>query len=168
MKVFDGFQLDLAEELSGLSRQRINWLRENGIVEPEKVAGGFKYTFQDLLMFKLVRVLEMNKVKIRNIERAAKFLEEFDLSKKLTGVKLYIRDDTRQILYVGEDPQKDQFVMMDGGQFVHAKLLTILPVGKHLEQMRQNVLSFDKELDKSLHSRKTIPLGKLLKQYGVS
>ena len=167
LKVFHGFQLELASDYSGLSTGEIRALRQNGLVSPEKTKEGFRYSFSDLLVLRLVRVLKAEGIRLRNIASAHKYLKGINPDKSLASYKLYIDDSAKSILYVGEQPQTESLVdATKFGQLALKNLLTILPVGKYLEQTRQEVRKFDSDLHKGLHARKTIPLNTFLRKYG--
>lgn len=169
MKIFQGFQVDLAADFTGLSTREIDWLRQSGMVSPERTSEGYRYSFTDLLMLRLVRVLKDHGVKARDIKQAHEYLEHLDPSRRLSRLKLYIRDDNKSILYLGEAPEVDSLVSLtDWGQLVVKGVLTIIPVGNHLEAMRLDVIRIDERLSRRVSRRKLVPLSTLKAQYGVS
>ena len=169
MRLFTGFQLDLASDFTGLSEGEIRGLRQSGIVTPQKTTEGYKYSFQDLLMLRLIRLLKQYGVKLKNIKRAHQYLGGLDPSKRLANFKLYIRTDSKQILYLGENPQENTMVALDQfGQLMATNVLAIIPVGEQLESLRKNVISFDQTLATRINSRKVVPLGKFLKRHGLA
>lgn len=168
MKVFQGFQLDMASDFTGLSHGEIRWLREKRIVAPEKTKEGYRFTFSDILTLRLVRVLKFHGVRPKNIQRAHDYLQDYSPDQNLSSLKLYIKEDTKTILYLGNKPQENQLVSMsDYGQFIAAGLLVTIPVGQHLESLRREVVSLDKRLHASLRSKKLIPLSAIKEKYGI-
>lgn len=119
-------------------------------------------------MLRLVFNLKKLGVKIKNVSKAHDYLKDLDPNRKLTNFKLYIRDDRKSILYLGDKPDPRYMVSLDEyGQMVAAGVLTILPVGKDLEAARQEVIKIDKDLARSLSSRKVVSLAALQKKYGL-
>lgn len=169
MKVFDGFALDMASDVTGLSKGEIRWLIKQKILAPKKVAGGYQYSFSELLMLRLVRLLKLNRVRVKNIKRAREYIKEIDPSKDLTNMKLYVQANTQEILYIGEHPQDGVHVnMSDFGQLVASNLLDILPIGRDLEHMKRGVLNLDETLSARVRSKNLIPADDVLKEYGIA
>ncbi|MBZ0189530.1 MAG: MerR family transcriptional regulator [Candidatus Obscuribacterales bacterium] len=169
MKIFNGFALDMASDVTGLSKGEIRWLIKQKILSPKKVAGGYQYTFSELLMLRLVRLLKMNRVRVKNIKRAREYIKGVDPSKDLTNMKLYVQANTQEILYIGEHPQDGIHVnMSEFGQLVASNLLEILPVGRDLEHMRRGVLDLDETLSSRVSSKDLIPADDVLKLYGIA
>jgi len=170
LKIFNGFSLDMSSGLSHLSVRDIDSLRLHGVVKPEKTSRGFIYSFRDLLMLRVVRQLKLNDVKLKNIRQADKYLRDIDPSRDLSNYKLYIRDDTKDVLYLGDDLEKSNLSIINAsrqGQLHLQRFLTILPVGKQLEQVRQDIFRMDDELDRSMRARKIISLDAVLKKHGL-
>ena len=167
LKVFLGFAREMAVDLTGLSTGELRTLRQHKVVKPELTDEGYRYSFQDLLILRVVRSLKHYGVKVKNIKAAHHYLQQVEPEKNLSSFKLYVRDDTRQILGLGPDPNVmrafDQF-----GQLMASNLLTILPIGKELEETRQEVINFDRRLSKSLKERKVIPLSEIDREYGFA
>lgn len=169
MKLFDGFALDMASDFTGLSKGEIDWLRKQRIVSPQRTRSGMKYAFSELLMLRLVRLLKLSRVPVKNIKAARAYLKDIDPSKDLTKVKLHVRSDTRQILYLGEKPQKGMLVNLNQyGQLQAENLLEIIPVGYDLEHLRRDVIDLDETLSTRLESKKLVPLEKVMKKYGLA
>jgi hypothetical protein len=168
-QLFDGFALDMASEMSGLSKGEIRWLGQQRILGPEKDAqGSFKYNFSELLMLRVVRLLKLNRVKVKDIKKARGFIREIDPTRDLTNIQLYVRSDTREILYVGEEPQRGVLVNMSQfGQLIQKNLLTILPIGRDLEHMKQEIVDLDQTLASRVKSKKLVSLDDVFKKYGV-
>lgn len=169
LKVFTGFQLDVAADFTGLKHSQIDRLRKNGVIKPTKTSTGYCYSFQDLLTLRLVRQLLLNDVTIGNITKAHDYLTGYSPEQNLANIKLYVSQETKEILYIG-DPSNDekQFLvsMNRYGQMVLKGLVTILPVGRQLEGMRRDVIKLDKQLDKGLKAVKVVSLDTLRKKYG--
>jgi DNA-binding transcriptional MerR regulator len=170
LKVFKGFSLDMAADLSGLDKSEIKRLRNYGIVSPPRTKQGFAYTFANLLMLRLIKQLRLNDVNLKDIRNAHEYLSELDPNKNLREFKLYIRTDSKEIVYFGEKPDNRHALINASkfGQLLLDGLLVVIPVGKQLEQVRQNVIDFDRELDQSMRSTKVIPLDKVLARYGLA
>ncbi|HEY9678641.1 MAG TPA: MerR family transcriptional regulator [Drouetiella sp.] len=167
MKVFDGFQLDLASEFSGLSLSEIRVLRSKGVVKPERTRQGFKYSFSDILVLRLVRVLKAAGIKVRNIAKAHEYLSDINPEKSLASYMLYINRESKSILYVGENPTEGVLVnATQYGQLVAKNLLVALPIGTYLEEVRKSILKLDSDLDAGLRTTKTISLATFLRKYG--
>jgi DNA-binding transcriptional MerR regulator len=169
LKVFNGFSLDMAADLSGLKSHEINRLRDFGVVKPTKTRQGFSYSFADLLMLRLVRQLRLNDVKLKDIHQANKYLSDLDPSRNLNNYKLYIRTDSKEIVFFGDQVDNRHALISASkfGQLLLAGLLVVIPVGRQLENLRRNVISFDRDLDRSMRAQKVIPLDAVLAQHGL-
>lgn len=169
LKIFTSFSLDMAADLSGMNKNEISRLRKYGVVTPPKTKQGFSYSFANLLMLRLVKQLRLNDVALKDIKQAHEYLTDLDPEKSLREYKLYIRTDSKEIVYFGEKPDNDHALISASkfGQLLFAGLLVVIPVGKQLEQVRQSVISFDRDLNKSMHAKKVIPLNAVLAKYGL-
>ena len=168
MKLFKGFALDMASDFTGLSKGEIRWLVQTNIISPHKDAGAYCYSFKELIMLRLIRLLKLYRVKVKNIKQARKYLKSLDEKKDLTQYQLYVRTDTNHILYLGEQP--DEGVLVDTnqyGQLVQKNCLSILPVGRDLEQMRSEVVDLDETLAKRVKSKKLVPMEEVFAKYGI-
>ena len=169
MKVFDGFTADMASDFTGLTPGEIEWLRSQGIVLPKRAkAGYYIYTFTELLMMRLVKLLKLNKIKVKNIKKSKDYLKNIEPSKRLFNLKLYIHSSSGDILYLGEEPQNNVMVNMTKfGQLMAQNLLDILPVGRDLEELRLEVVGLDDSLAERIQSPKLIPMEQVFKKYGI-
>ncbi|MBX9689228.1 MAG: MerR family transcriptional regulator [Candidatus Obscuribacterales bacterium] len=169
MKLFNGFALDMASEFTGLSKGEIRWLVKTGIITPQRDGNGaFCYAFRELLMLRLVKLLKINRVKVKDIKQARKYIRTIDEKKDLTKIQLYLRTDTNDILYLGEQPQDGVFVNMSKfGQLVQKNALSILPVGRDLEHMRSEVVDLDKSLSNRMKSKKLVSMDEVFAKYGL-
>jgi len=170
LRVFTGFQLDVAADFTGLKPGQISRLRKSGIITPQKTKEGYCYTFTDLLALRILRQLLLNDISIRDIGRAHSYLHSISPDKNLSSLQLCVRLDSKEILYIGEPPiDKTALVSLSRfGQLVHKGLVAVFPIGKQLESLRQDVLSLDKQLDRGLKTKKVIPLDAVLKEYGYA
>lgn len=169
LKVFTGFQLDVAADFTGLSHSEIRWLRENKMVSPKKTKEGYIYTFGDILTLRLVRILKAHGVKPRNISRAHQYLKSYDPETSLSSLKLYLREDTKAILSIGDSPTATSMVSLsDYGQLLATGVLVVIPVGHQLEAMRKDVLTLDRRLGASLKAKRFSSLETVEKRYGIS
>lgn len=169
MKLFTGFALDMASDFCGLSKGEIKWLVSQKVVAPKKdKTGSFVYSFSELLMLRLIKLLKDNGVRVKNVKKAREYLKDIDPNHDLTNIQLYVRSDRQQILYLGEDPQDNTLVnMSEFGQLVGKNLLHIIPVGKKMESMRREVIDLDSTLSERLNVKKLIPAKDLLRKYGM-
>lgn len=159
MKLFTGFALDMASDFCGLSKGEIKWLVSQKVVAPKKdKTGSFVYSFSELLMLRLIKLLKDNGVRVKNVKKARDYLKDIDPNHDLTNIQLYVRSDRQQILYLGEDPQQHTLVnMSEFGQLV----------GKKMESMRREVIDLDSTLSERLNVKKLIPAKDLLRKYGM-
>lgn len=173
LQIFDGFGRDQVCDLAELTPSELQSVLRHKLVKPKRTKSGFKYSFQDLLMLRLIQSLRKQGVRIKKIEKAQQYLKHINPEHSLTNFKLYIDDETKSILYLGEKLEgfkRDNryLTSMDKfGQLMAAGLLTILPVGKDLEGARQNVITLDRDLVRSLKAKKVVSLDSLMNQYGV-
>ena len=168
MKLFKGFALDMASEFTGLSKGEIRWLIQTGILSPSKENGAYCYSFQELIMLRLVKLLKLYRVEVKNIKQAKKYLKSIDESKDLTKIQLYLRTDTNHILYLGEQPDEGVLVNTNQyGQLVQKNCLSILPVGRDLEHMRSEVVDLDQTLSTRLKSKKLVSMEEVFAKYGI-
>jgi hypothetical protein len=168
LSLFNGFSLDMASDFTGLRPGELNWLRQQGIVQPTKVGSAFMYTFTDLLVLRLVRQLKRVNVKVKSIKKAKNYLNSLDPSQSLTNVALYIGENSGKIYYIGESPQQDVLVdLTQGGQLVRSDFVVVLRVGRELESMRKEVLGLDTTVSQRLKAPRLIPLEEGLKKYGL-
>ena len=170
LKVFNGFQLDVAADFTGLKPAQISRLRKSGIITPQKTKEGYCYSFTDLLALRVVRQLLLNDISIRDIRKAHLYLQSISPDKNLSSLQLYVRLDSKEILYIGEPPiDKTALVSLSRfGQLVHKGLVAVFPIGKQLESMRQDVLRLDHQLERGLRTKKVVPLDAVLKKYGYA
>lgn len=169
VQVFDGFSQDMVQDFTGLKAWEVRRIREYGIVVPEKTAVGFKYSFADVLMLRLCKELKYRyEVSLNNIKRANQYFALLDPSTKLDNYRLFVRSDTGEILFFGDEYNGDEALINASklGQLAIKGAIIILPVGKHLEHVRQNLVRLDERLSKSLKSRKFISLGEMKRKYG--
>jgi len=169
LKIFEGFSLDMASDISALSKGEIRWLLKQGILSPAKDEHGANvFSFSELLMLRLVRLLKVMRVRVKNIKRARQYIKQMDPGKDLTNVMLYMDTGTHELLYLGEKPQKGILVNINkSGQLQPRQLLAILPVGPDLEFMRRDVIDLDKTLSKRLKSKKLVSMEDVFKKYGL-
>lgn len=168
LKVFEGFSLEMAAEFTGLRSHEIDWLRKTRVVTPLKRGHSFLYVFQDLLMLRLVRLLKMLGVRLRNVRKASDYLREFDASRKLTNLEIFIDKSKKTLLYLGEDPDPNLVVSLsEHGQIQGRPLIWILPIGRALEEMRRNVTRYDNTLSRRLKSKKVVPMEEVFRRYGI-
>jgi hypothetical protein len=173
LKIFVGFSLEVAEDMTGLKKSEIDSLRRYGVVGPGKTKQGYLYSFVDLLMLRLVKQLRLNDVTLKNIGRAHEYIADIDPTKNLSGYKLYVRTDTREIVFFGDqDSDNDKRKLLinasEFGQLLHANVLLIIPVGKQLEKVRKTALQFDTDLNRSMQQKQVIPLDTLLSRHGLA
>jgi DNA-binding transcriptional MerR regulator len=170
LKFFNGFSLDMAADLSGMDKREISRLREYGVVSPPKTKQGFSYSFANLLMLRLIKQLRLNDVTLKDIGQAHEYLTGLNPDRSLREYKLYIRTDSREIVYFGERPENHHALISASkfGQLLLDGLLVVIPVGKQLEQVRQNVINFDHDLDRSMRAKKVIPLDTVLARHGLA
>jgi DNA-binding transcriptional MerR regulator len=166
LKIFDGFQLDLACEFTGLSVAQVKTLRLHGIVAPVKRAGSYLYSFRDLLMLRLIKILKELEVTPTNIVRAHQYLGDLNLGHNLSNTKLWLRSDTKDILGLGDE--LTSVALNRHGQLVAKCLVEAIPVGRPLENMRQKVLNFDNALCAGLRPGKTFQLDELRRKYDIA
>lgn len=169
LKLFDGFSRDMAADLTDLRPGEVEWLRTQGIVEPQKNKGGYYlYDFTDLLVLRLVRQLKLNDIPVKNIKKAKQYLATFDPNCSLTAVNLFVRRESGRIMYIGEDPQPDVKVdMTQGGQLVRTDVCCVVPVGKALERVRKEVIGMDRTLAQRVKSKKFVSADDVYRQYGL-
>jgi hypothetical protein len=120
-------------------------------------------------MLRLIKQLRVNDVRLKHFRDAHRYLSEISPDKNLSNYKLYIRTDSKEIVYFGEDI-KNKGALINAskfGQLLFANSLVVIPVGKQLEQVRTNVLSWDKDLEQSMRSKKVIPLNTILTRHGI-
>lgn len=168
LKIFKGFALDEAADLSGLHKWEISRLKQYGVVVPKRTKQGWSYSFTDLLMLRLVKQLRENGVKLANVRKAHEHLSNIDPEKSLRNHKLYIRSDTKDIVYFGQMDGKTPISASQFGQLLMRGVLIILPVGVQLEAVRKNVIALDKDLDRSMRSKRVISLDTVLKRHGLA
>ncbi len=167
LKVFEGFAREQAAEFSGLTPGEIAWLRESKIVTPKRTKEGYQYTFQEILMLKLIKSLKVFGVPLKNVKAAQSYLKDLDPNKSLINYMLYVNMHDKSILYLGELPQESSMVSLShAGQLMHKNLLAILPVGEELENCRREVIELDKTIDRGLKAKRVISLDQLKKKYG--
>lgn len=166
LKVFQGFQLEMAAEFTGMRSAQINTLKRNGIVKPEKTKEGYCYSFTDVLMIRLCKQLLDNGVRLGKLYKAHQYLTELDPEKRLTNVRLAVRIDTGDILWLGEDLKTVS--ISDFGQLILRGTVSVLPVGKQLEKVRREVLELDKRLDVGYRAKRTVSLEAMKRRYGIA
>lgn len=166
LKVFQGFQLEMAAEFTGMKAPQINTLKRNGIINPERTKEGFCYSFVDILLIRLCKQLRDNGVPLGKIYKAHEYLTTLDPEKRLTNLKLAVRTDTGDILELGEDLKTVS--LSQYGQLLLRGTVTILPVGKQLEKVRREVIDLDKRLNQGYKARKTISLEAMKRRYGIA
>ncbi len=166
LAVFQGFSQDIVLDLTGLSASRLRSYRESGIVKPKKAEQSFQYSFQDVLTLKLIKQLILRDVKPMYIKNASRYFDDIDPSKSLLHYKLYFRDDTKEIIYFGDEPGQminaSQF-----GQLILDGVALILPIGEELEKVRVHIIDFDQSIRRGLKQKKLIPFREALKQHGL-
>lgn len=171
LKVFDGFPLDMASDLTGLKPWEIRRFRELGVIHPSKQSGNFyKFSFADILMLRLCKHLRRMDVTIKKIGQAHHYLNRLDPQKKLDAYQLYVRKDTGDILFFGEGKYDEEKALVSAskfGQLCLKGMVHIIPVGIHLERLRKNVIDLDSRLDRGMKAKKLIPLDEIKKQYGL-
>ncbi|MBA4026793.1 MAG: hypothetical protein C0473_00985 [Cyanobacteria bacterium DS3.002] len=159
LKFLDGFQLEMASELSGLKPASINTLRNKNVVVPAKTANGYAYSFADVLTLRVIRQLRDNGVPPVKIYKAHDYLSTLDCSNSLAGLMLAVRTDTGDVLEVG-----DHMVSLSQyGQLIIAGAVSIIPIGRTLEPLRQNVVELDKRF--SQKRRQTVSVSSLVQKY---
>lgn len=168
LQIFDGFGRDQVCDITGLSKTDLANVVKQKIVQPERTRVGYKYTFQDLIFLRLINTLRTFKVSVKNIRNAHHYLKDINPSKSLIHYALWLGRDSKKIFYLGEEVDPDYIVSAsDFGQLYAKGMILIIPVGKHLEETRKEVIDLDKRLARSLRSTKVIPLETVKKNYGV-
>lgn len=165
LKVFYGFQLDMASEFTGLKPSQINTLKRHNVVSPKKTAQGFSYSFVDILLLRLCKQMRENGVPLNKIYQAHKYLKDIDPEKKLTNLVLAVRKDTGDIIELGEDLT---VALSAHGQLIMRGVVVTLPVGKQLERVRRDVTDMDKRLSQGITAKKTVSLEAMKRRYGIA
>lgn len=144
LKVIQGFQIEIASELSLMSVSSINSLRKNGLVSPAKSSVGYRYSFADVLTLRIIRQLRENGVSFSNIKKAHEYLAKIEPSKNLFNLEIAVRKDTGEVIEIGEN----LLVNLSKHGQLNLPFCHILPIGKTLEPIRQNVLEFDRRMSR--------------------
>ncbi len=166
LAVFHGFSQDMVLDLTGLSPSQLRSYRESSAVKPQKTEQGYQYSFQDVLTLKLVKQLTRRNVKPAHIKNASKYFDDIDPFKSLLQYKLYLRDDSKEIIYFGDKP--GQLINASKwGQLLIDGVLLVLPIGEELEPVRQQVIDFDAIIQRGLKQKKLIPFRDALKKHGL-
>ena len=69
---------------------------------------------------------------------------------------------------MGEEPQRGVLVNMSQfGQLIQKNVLTILPIGRDLQHMKNEIVELDQTLASRVKSKKLVSLDDVFKKYGV-
>jgi hypothetical protein len=69
---------------------------------------------------------------------------------------------------LGEEPQRGVLVNMSQfGQLIQKNVLTILPIGRDLQHMKNEIVELDQTLASRVKSKKLVSLDDVFKKYGV-
>jgi DNA-binding transcriptional MerR regulator len=166
LTIFEGFSQDFVLDFTGLKISQLRGYREAGVVKPPKKQQGYEYSFRDVLTLKLVHQLTVYGVKPINIKNASSYLGKINPEKSLLHHKLYIRSDTKEIIFFGTKT-KHAINASKFGQLLVDGVLLILPVGEQLEKVRIHIVDFDRNVQRGLKQRKLIPFREALKQHGL-
>ena len=163
LSVFKGFSQDMVLDLTGITASQLKSYRESKTVKPKRTSQGFLYSFQDVLTLKLVsQLLKMN-VSPSNVKSASKYFHEIDPSKCLLNYKLYIREDNKEILFLGE--ASETVSASRWGQLIIDKVVRVVPVGEAMEEVRNKVIELDASIKRGASQSKLIPFREALKKH---
>ena len=132
--------LDFASDFSGLSGFQIRNLEKKEILSPTRANGCKHYTFQDVLILRLIRILKAEGIHYSRITNAFEYLRHWDPEKPLSS-------------YVLVHDKRDVFSLMDAGpvnatqfgQIYLQGIKNLHAIGSALERTRKAMLSCQKE-----------------------
>jgi DNA-binding transcriptional MerR regulator len=146
------FTSDFAEAFSGLSSSQIKRLEDSGLLKPERSRGVKYYTYGDIYILRVIKILLREGLKNFTIESAFQYLRDLKPEDPLSSFVL-LHDN------------KDVYTVIDGTQFlVQAStwgqmMLNDVPqvfaVGSELEQTRLKMNSYVASLKTAAQQAKT-------------
>lgn len=166
LKVFNGFQLDMAADFTDMSPSKINTLRKKGILKPEKTSEGYCYSFADILTLRLCQQLRENNVPLNNVYNAHEYLQNWDPGRSLLHIKIKVRDPDGQILEIIDN--ETVICLSQFGQLIHSDIVRTISVGKEMEKVRLNVLAFEKTVTKGMEIKRTVSVEAMKRHFGIA
>jgi len=138
------FTVDYAADFSGLTEKRISTLEKKGILSPEKHARARYYSYGDIYILRVVRILRASGIHLSNIEAAYEYLKALKPDQPLTSFIL---------LHDG----KEVYALLDGntvsatrfGQMILEGTVKMIAVGSELEALRLKMNGYVDNLKKA-------------------
>ncbi len=82
------FTLRDVQTLAGISRSMVNAMVASGIVTPPRARNQYRFSFQDLLLFRTAQSLRAANVPTRRVVRSLKKLDALGTGRPLTGIRI--------------------------------------------------------------------------------
>lgn len=131
------FTLDFAEDFSGLSEAQIARLERLGILQPKKQRGAKYYTYGDIYILRVHRILLEQGLKPSKISDALEYLRGLKPDQPLSSFVLLFNN-------------KDVFTIIDGNEIAASKwgqmllkgTVEMIALGSELESLRRKMNSY--------------------------
>jgi DNA-binding transcriptional MerR regulator len=152
------FTVDFAADFSGLTEARINALEKKGILSPEKHSRSRYYTYGDIYILRIVKILRLSGIRLANIEAAYAYLKGLKPDQPLTSFILLHDGNEVYALVDGNTVSATRY-----GQMIIKGTIKMIAVGSELESLRRKMNRYVDSVKKSASDLKK----KALKRYSV-
>lgn len=136
------FTSDFAEAFSGLSSSQIKRLEVEGLLKPEKSRGVKYYTYGDIYILRVVKILLRAGIKSFKIESAFQYLRDLKPEDPLSSfVLLHDNNEVYTVIDLSKLIQASTW-----GQLMLDNVPQLIAVGSELEQTRQKMNNYVADL----------------------
>lgn len=146
------FTVDFASDFSGLSESKISTLEKKGILKPEKHGRSRYYTYADIYILRIFKILLSLGIKNVDISAAYEYLKDLRPDQPLSSFSL-LHD------------QKKVYAILDSRELVNASAwgqrilegtIQLEAIGSELERLRKGINSYVTGLKRSAaHAKRT-------------
>jgi len=147
------FTTDFAEDFSGLTARQILALEKKAILVPERQYGQKYYSYNDIYILRMIKLLKRDGIHLKKIEMAYEYLRTLKPEDPLSSFT--ILHDRKEVY---EASTELTVIASKWGQLTIPGVLTLYSVGSELETTR---LSMNHYVNALLKSKKDYETGKV-------
>lgn len=135
--------IDYAEDFSGLSQAQIRNLVKKEILKPKKQNNAFYFSYTDIYILRIFRILRRCGLKHLSISSAFDYLKQVSPQQVLSSYALFHNSvDVFTIM----DCTQYYVMASQGGQLILPETLQIISVGSELEAIRKSMQREEKRI----------------------